>query len=41
MIWREAVSASCAGPSRALFLPRGLLDEAEIPGYLNGQLAGE
>ena len=30
-----------AGPSRALFLPRGLLDEAEIPGYLNGQLAGE
>lgn len=30
-----------AGPSRALFLPRGLLDEDEIPGYLNGQLAGE
>lgn len=29
------------GPSRALFLPRGLLDEAEIPGYLNGQLAGD
>ena len=32
---------SYTGPSRALFLPRGLLDEAEIPGYLNGQLAGE
>lgn len=29
------------GSSRALFLPRGLLDEAEIPDYLNGQLAGD
>ncbi len=30
-----------AGPSRALYLPRGLLDPQDIPSYLNGSLAGE
>ena len=29
------------GPSRALYLPRGLLDPQDIPSYLNGSLAGE
>eukprot|EP00208_Stichococcus_sp_RCC1054_P006170 CAMPEP_0206137484 /NCGR_PEP_ID=MMETSP1473-20131121/2604_1 /ASSEMBLY_ACC=CAM_ASM_001109 /TAXON_ID=1461547 /ORGANISM="Stichococcus sp, Strain RCC1054" /LENGTH=413 /DNA_ID=CAMNT_0053530601 /DNA_START=60 /DNA_END=1301 /DNA_ORIENTATION=- len=29
------------GPSRALYLPRGLLDPADIPSYLNGSLAGD
>lgn len=29
------------GPSRALYLPRGLLDPQDIPSYLNGNLAGE
>jgi len=30
-----------AGPSRALFLPGGLLDPSDVPSYLNGTLAGE
>ena len=30
-----------AGPDRALFLPGGLLDPADVPSYLNGSLAGE
>lgn len=30
-----------AGPSRALFLPSGLLDPSDVPSYLNGTLAGE
>lgn len=30
-----------AGPDRALFLPDGLLDRAEVPEYLTGELAGE
>merc|ERR1719473_2307565 len=29
------------GPNRALYLPGGLLDRAEIPSYLNGELAGD
>uniref|UniRef100_A0A0D6R0F2 Chlorophyll a-b binding protein, chloroplastic n=1 Tax=Araucaria cunninghamii TaxID=56994 RepID=A0A0D6R0F2_ARACU len=29
------------GPDRALFLPGGLLDPADVPSYLNGQLAGD
>jgi light-harvesting complex II chlorophyll a/b binding protein 5 len=29
------------GPSRALYLPRGLLDPQDIPSYLNGSLAGD
>lgn len=29
------------GPDRALFLPGGLLDRAELPDYLDGTLAGE
>lgn len=32
---------AAAGPSRALYLPRGLLDPQDIPSYLNGSLAGE
>lgn len=30
-----------AGPSRALFLPGGLLAPTDVPVYLNGSLAGE
>ncbi len=30
-----------AGPSRALYLPSGLLDPADVPSYLNGTLPGE
>ena len=30
-----------AGPDRALFLPGGLLDAADVPAYLNGSLAGD
>ena len=30
-----------AGPSRALFLPGGLLAPNDVPAYLNGSLAGE
>jgi light-harvesting complex II chlorophyll a/b binding protein 5 len=30
-----------AGPDRALFLPSGLLDPADVPDYLNGELPGE
>ncbi|CAL8463008.1 g2542 [Coccomyxa elongata] len=29
------------GPSRALFLPGGLLDPSDVPTYLNGTLAGD
>merc|ERR1719450_1088090 len=29
------------GPQRALFLPVGLLDRAEVPTYLTGELAGD
>lgn len=29
------------GPDRALFLPGGLLDPADVPSYLNGSLAGD
>merc|ERR1719198_134005 len=29
------------GPNRALFLPRGLIDEKDIPSYLTGELAGD
>jgi light-harvesting complex II chlorophyll a/b binding protein 5 len=29
------------GPNRALYLPGGLLDRAEVPSYLNGELAGD
>ncbi|CAL5223250.1 g5732 [Coccomyxa viridis] len=29
------------GPSRALFLPGGLLDPSDVPSYLNGTLAGD
>eukprot|EP00877_Chromochloris_zofingiensis_P004188 jgi/Chrzof1/13770/Cz08g11160.t1_LHCB5[v5.2] len=29
------------GPDRALFLPDGLLDRAEVPEYLTGELAGD
>lgn len=29
------------GPSRALFLPSGLFDRAEVPAYLNGELPGD
>ncbi|KAK9829526.1 hypothetical protein WJX72_006332 [[Myrmecia] bisecta] len=29
------------GPSRALYLPGGLLEDADVPSYLNGQLAGD
>jgi hypothetical protein len=29
------------GPDRALFLPGGLLDRADLPDYLDGTLAGE
>eukprot|EP00873_Tetraselmis_striata_P004263 jgi/Tetstr1/424527/TSEL_015055.t1 len=29
------------GPSRALFLPGGLLDPTDVPAYLNGELAGD
>jgi len=29
------------GPSRNLFLPGGLLDPADVPAYLNGELAGD
>lgn len=29
------------GPSRSLFLPSGLLDPADVPAYLNGELAGD
>jgi len=29
------------GPSRALFLPEGLLDRDEVPSYLTGELAGD
>ena len=48
----SAISAICnnsphapgcyhAGPDRALFLPGGLLDAADVPAYLNGSLAGD
>ncbi|GIL52661.1 hypothetical protein Vafri_8489 [Volvox africanus] len=29
------------GPDRVLFLPSGLYDRAEVPAYLNGELAGD
>lgn len=29
------------GPNRVLFLPGGLLDRAEVPSYLTGELAGD
>lgn len=29
------------GPSRALYLPGGLLDPSEVPAYLNGELPGD
>jgi light-harvesting complex II chlorophyll a/b binding protein 5 len=29
------------GPSRALYLPGGLLEDSDVPSYLNGQLAGD
>jgi len=29
------------GPNRALFLPGGLLDRADVPSYLTGELAGD
>jgi len=29
------------GPSRALYLPGGLLDPTDVPSYLNGDLAGD
>merc|ERR1712066_1171339 len=29
------------GPNRALYLPGGLLDRAEVPTYLAGELAGD
>lgn len=29
------------GPSRALFLPEGLIDRTEVPSYLTGELAGD
>ena len=38
--WCAALHCA-AGPSRALYLPTGLLDPQDIPGYLNGSLAGE
>jgi hypothetical protein len=37
----DARGLHCAGPDRALFLPSGLLDPAELPDYLNGELPGE
>ena len=45
-VWLPGQIADCccstaAGPSRALYLPRGLLDPQDIPSYLNGSLAGE
>lgn len=30
-----------AGPSRALYLPGGLLDRNDVPDYLNGELPGD
>ena len=38
---RLSVPRLVAGPSRALFLPGGLLDPSDVPSYLNGSLAGE
>ncbi len=37
----RALESSRTGPDRALFLPSGLLDPADVPSYLNGELAGE
>lgn len=33
--------SKCAGPSRVLFLPSGLLDRNDVPDYLNGELPGD
>ena len=38
---RHAPGYYHAGPDRALFLPGGLLDAADVPAYLNGSLAGD